>query len=267
MNKILLVEKNKVLINRIENIISGREEIAIETFGSNLVELVRLEQFMKSASLLLIDSDIFESDLTKLLTRIRTNESVKAIPIIIIASKLDKSNAILFAKLGKIDVLMKPFNDVELLEKILKCFSAPLIKSFLQVCQSENGFLLKWNDGYKIGVAEIDEEHKLIVDNFEKLYFSAKNGNGFELYNEILLFLEKYVSFHFEHEEAYQKSISYAGYDEHKSLHDNFRAQVLEQVKILSEKEVTSRDLVKLLLFIKEWVIYHILVEDKKIVR
>lgn len=77
---------------------------------------------------------------------------MKAIPIIIIASKLDKSNAILFAKLGKIDVLMKPFNDVELLEKILKCFSAPLIKSFLQVCQSENGFLLKWNDGYKICV-------------------------------------------------------------------------------------------------------------------
>lgn len=40
-----------MLIKRIENIVSGREEIAIETFGSNLVELVRLEQFMKSASL------------------------------------------------------------------------------------------------------------------------------------------------------------------------------------------------------------------------
>lgn len=60
--------------------------------------------------------------------------------------------------------------------------------------QSGSNFALKWNDNYKIGIKEIDDEHKQIVD-------------------------------HFEYEEKLQKEISYDYSDHHKNLHEDFKFQ------------------------------------------
>jgi hemerythrin len=169
------------------------------------------------------------------------------------------------AKIGNIDVLLKPFNDIELLEKILKYRLAPLIENIKVPIKTVSNFRFKWNDGYKIGVEIIDDEHKQIVDHFEELYFNMSNGRGLKYYEQLLSFLQMYVNDHFEHEEKLQREISYDFADNHKILHENFKSQINQIIEEHKIKEVTNQELIRLTLFIKEWLIHHILVEDKKI--
>lgn len=67
--------------------------------------------------------------------------------------------------------------------------------------------LLQWNDDYAIGVQEIDDEHRSIIERYSILYELMKDGHGHEYYGELILFLNDYVNDHFNHEEQLQKKL------------------------------------------------------------
>lgn len=121
---------------------------------------------------------------------------------------------------------------------------------------------LEWHESLEIGIAAIDQEHKSIVDNFVKLYELMKDGRGHEYYKDLLQFLREYVTIHFEHEEALQKRLRYPYYEDHLNHHNAFKEEVDEMIKSHQLMDVKDIDLVKLNLFIKEWLINHIMKED-----
>lgn len=125
--------------------------------------------------------------------------------------------------------------------------------------------MLKWSEDYKIGVLEIDNEHKEIITRFEKLYSLMREGSGHEYYSEILIFLDDYINTHFSHEESLQLKINYPDYEHHRSIHKAFSDAVVKMTKTKSNVPVTNDDLIKLNLFVKNWLLNHILIEDKKI--
>jgi len=265
MKKISLLEHTGMLIQRIENIINSRNDLIIETINPAFLGIKTIEQLFNDSKCLIIDIDNFESDADAILTKLRQNETFKTLPVLIISSKPNRALILKLAKFGNADVLLKPFNDFELLEKILKHLNAPILENMKAPTNAENSLTLRWDDAYKIGVEIIDEEHKLILDNFEKLYVCVKAGQGLEHYNEIISFLEMYINSHFEHEERLQELIRYDRANEHKSLHENFKTQIFQLVEEHPDKEVTNLDIIKLLFFIKEWIVHHILVEDKSL--
>jgi hemerythrin len=125
--------------------------------------------------------------------------------------------------------------------------------------------MLTWIEDFRIGIDTIDDEHKQIIDQFELLYQSMHSGKGHDLYEEILAFLDGYVENHFIHEETFQAEIGYPQMDEHKALHAFFRDKI-KKLKVKNQgKEVTNHDLIEINLMIKNWLVNHILVEDKKL--
>ncbi len=265
MNKIILFENTEVLRFRIETILTRNEDLIVETISRNLLELSTLSNLLKDTKQLIIDIDNFEGKVDSIINEIRQTETIKKLPILLISSKPDKDLITKVAKFGNTDVLLKPFKDLELLEKVLKYKPAPLIENINVPLKVDTNFSLKWNDGYKVGVTLIDEDHKQIFDSYEKLYLSISDGHGLEYYGEILSFLEYYISSHFEREEKFQAEIAYDLIDLHKSLHDNFKAQIKQLILEQKNIMVSNQALIRLTLFIKEWLIHHILVEDKKI--
>lgn len=131
--------------------------------------------------------------------------------------------------------------------------------------KKEGDFMLIWNSDFEIGVEAIDEEHRGIIKQYEKLYLLMKEGKGHDHFQELLSFLETYIYDHFEHEEHLQQEIDFDRFTEHKGYHDEFKAQVKKIIKTHKNKVASNSDLININLFIKDWLINHILIEDKKI--
>jgi len=118
-----------------------------------------------------------------------------------------------------------------------------------------------WSDAYLLGNTVVDEEHKQLFCLIEKLFHCS--GNEQEVL-AILKELIKYTKFHFAHEEQFMKSINFPYFNDHKQLHKDI---VDKLEKIIQKKgELQLEEFAKkLALFIKENIVAHILIEDKKL--
>lgn len=176
--------------------------------------------------------------------------------------------------------LTKPIDEKKLVEQVLALLHADFAteqtkeKKPLPVEQevilktnifNSQDIKLEWTKQYEIGIELIDQEHRLIVENYNQLYLAVYENKGIEYYGKILDFLMDYVAIHFRHEEALQKQLSYPAAAEHQKLHMAFEKQVKELYASYQDKEICQKDLVLICLFIKKWLLEHILVEDKKI--
>ncbi|WP_417335570.1 bacteriohemerythrin [Halobacteriovorax marinus] len=120
--------------------------------------------------------------------------------------------------------------------------------------------LFEWNDSYLIHVDDMDNEHQILVEKINLLVESL-NTDGckdtLERYNDMC----DYTVEHFTHEEEFMRSFSYSEYDAHKKIHDNL-------LGILRSHEVDikngSVDKQKLVAFLKNWLISHIMGVDTK---
>jgi hemerythrin-like metal-binding protein len=173
--------------------------------------------------------------------------------------------------LGCTDFIIKPFANDTFIRKVVlnlaKSDSSQIkLKNETRVQDEEEGIhMLKWNTAFEIGVQSIDDDHKNIIEHFEKLYLLMKSGHGHAYYPEFLAFLEKYVDTHFKREEALQREIGYDGYDQHLQLHNVFKMKVKELIIAHGNEVASNRDLIRINLFIKDWLIHHILLADHKI--
>lgn len=122
--------------------------------------------------------------------------------------------------------------------------------------------MIEWSDTLKIGVEFVDEEHKTLIDSYQKLYSMMREGKGHAYYKELLDFLEKYVEDHFNHEEKVQLETNYPDAESHKKLHDDFKEKIKEIIEKHGQGEIDNKDLIEINLFLKNWLIQHILEVD-----
>lgn len=128
--------------------------------------------------------------------------------------------------------------------------------------------MIKWKDEYRIGIDEIDEQHKKIFDIANEVYELLKNDFYFDKYDRIVELLEDlkdYAKFHFSFEEDYMLSINYKGYFSQKVAHDRFIEKV-NSFDLDAIDENQDQYVLEILDFIVDWISQHILKSDKKIV-
>jgi len=123
---------------------------------------------------------------------------------------------------------------------------------------------IEWKKDLEIGVEEIDVEHRTIIETFQKLYEKMRIGEGHELYDEIISFLDGYVDNHLVNEENYQEKIGYDDRASHKAKHDEFR-HILKELKEDKLESVSNQELIKINQVMKDWLLHHILEVDMKI--
>lgn len=128
--------------------------------------------------------------------------------------------------------------------------------------------LLVWDESYATGVAEIDEQHMILVHTLNEASVKLANDAGIEQLEQITQDLLAYALYHFETEETLMQEYGY----EEGSPAD--AAMHLEQHRSFSAKVVAVRDGIKtgnpiapadLLAFLNQWLINHILNTDKRL--
>jgi hemerythrin len=124
-----------------------------------------------------------------------------------------------------------------------------------------------WKESLCIGVEGIDEQHKALFDKTEELLKNVNSGvdNHKQECIAAILFLKDYAVKHFQDEEAYQKSIDYPEYEEHKELHESFIQTVLSHEKKMAESDFAEKHVKEFTGTLVAWLVYHVSNTDQKI--
>ena len=141
------------------------------------------------------------------------------------------------------------------------------IAAFLQTIMSgfdiDSSILIKWDDALKVNIQKIDDQHEQLIQMINQLYKVVQTKNPpKDKISSILQSLIKYVQVHFKTEEDLFYQYNYPNSVSHKKEHDKFANQVLEFQKDFELGVQTVG--FELLDFLKNWLVKHILVSDKK---
>jgi hemerythrin len=127
---------------------------------------------------------------------------------------------------------------------------------------------IEWTPDLSVGIEVIDEDHKtffVVADLMECAIRDTPEGMEVILKSALMILLE-YVDGHFLREERAMEAAGYPGYEEHRALHDAFKATVNQFVddydKIINpeQKRATTLTLAK---NVYKWVVYHIVNVDQ----
>ena len=123
--------------------------------------------------------------------------------------------------------------------------------------------LFRWYNKYSVNNEEIDKQHKALFDIFNRLYdFCGENNTKYDL-RLLMSELVSYTKYHFSAEEQYMRSKGFINIDQHISEHKIFtdRIMQLHSKSLLNEHEISK----ELIVYLWDWIINHVMIEDKKI--
>jgi hemerythrin-like metal-binding protein len=125
---------------------------------------------------------------------------------------------------------------------------------------------IQWSDAMLNGVAEIDQQHRILVDTLIEATIKLKGGTSGPLFDQITRDLLAYAIYHFNTEEQLMREYGYADAAPedakmHLAEHRRFSQRVVALRTEAREGSQDSRD--ALLTFLKDWLTNHILGIDK----
>ncbi len=124
-----------------------------------------------------------------------------------------------------------------------------------------------FKDEYRTGIESIDQEHiKLfeIADRAYEVLVDEFIPDKYDYIVEILNELTDYAATHFKHEEEYMMSIRYKKLISHRAEHVEFIDKISQYD--LSEVDENQKGIIlELLEFLNDWLIHHIIENDKLI--
>lgn len=138
-------------------------------------------------------------------------------------------------------------------------------KEFKGVASSEanpNSELFRWESSFETGVAEMDLQHRKLVQMVNDLYKAMRSQKTKQVLNGIVDDLIAYTAQHFKDEEDVMAKAGFPELNQHKKIHKDLVAKVLDvQKKLNSGQAVVGVDLLN---FLKSWLVDHIKGQDKK---
>lgn len=120
-----------------------------------------------------------------------------------------------------------------------------------------------WSNDLATGVDKVDDQHKELFARINRLLDACMSGKGVDEVNNTLDFLMRYVVEHFETEEAAMRRAHYAGYDVHRRLHANFRAEVEKMAHEIRAEGIGRAAVVKVNQTVVAWLNDHIRKADR----
>jgi hemerythrin len=121
---------------------------------------------------------------------------------------------------------------------------------------------IDWLDSYSVGVVEMDNQHKKLIDLINQLHDSMKAGKGNSEISVILNGLSDYTKYHFNSEEKILQENNYPGFIFQQNKHKEFVEKLKEFQQEAGTKSLSIS--IQVSQFLKTWLVEHILVEDKK---
>jgi hemerythrin-like metal-binding protein len=122
---------------------------------------------------------------------------------------------------------------------------------------------LKWDAALDVGVKEMNDEHKVLVEFMNAL--NEINRKGFDK-DEILRAFDRLADFaqkHFQDEEEMMQREGYPSLQEHQRLHASLLHKMVQHRQEYS-RSVTGRLPGSVFDFLKLWMVSHIMIADRK---
>lgn len=122
--------------------------------------------------------------------------------------------------------------------------------------------VIGWKSIYETGIVALDNEHRGLIQEINRLYEAVRDKQGEAVLVDILTMLEKYTVDHFQHEEKLMKEYHYPDLVEHQKIHQ----ELIDEIQEFKKKNTSgTEDLAReLLTFLRVWVLEHILKIDKE---
>jgi hemerythrin len=120
---------------------------------------------------------------------------------------------------------------------------------------------LQWTESLRVGVADVDAQHRTLVELVIELHTAMLEGRGKDLLGSTIDALIDYTVKHFSTEEAYFDAYQYPSATAHRLQHQDFVAKVedfrkgFEQDRLMLSLEIMD--------FLSDWLVKHISRSDK----
>ena len=107
--------------------------------------------------------------------------------------------------------------------------------------------LIEWSDDFSVGVADIDEEHKGLIDLINQLYANLQRGASADEVADFFGEIYANISAHFALEEKIMRESGYQEYAAHKNEHEQLLDEIrdlmdeYEQHSAIDESELSAR--------------------------
>lgn len=128
--------------------------------------------------------------------------------------------------------------------------------------------MIQWKESYRLGIEEIDNQHKKLFEIANRAYELLKNEMLVDKYDHIVSIIEElrdYAKYHFQYEEDYMEKINYRKRLSHKVIHNDF-VEKMNEINLDQVDENQDQYLMNILDFVVQWIEQHILGTDKLIV-
>lgn len=122
---------------------------------------------------------------------------------------------------------------------------------------------IPWSTIYEVGVPLVDKQHVGLVKMINDFYVVIKAAHKREEVFFLLNSLIRYAEEHFRDEEALMAAGRYPELSKHKIEHERLILKVFDLAASYERRETEIDD--DVMAFLKEWLIDHILKEDKKL--
>ena len=127
-----------------------------------------------------------------------------------------------------------------------------------------NNTIVQWHNSYSIGIKLVDDQHKELIKLTNRLFVSCMGGveKTRNTFLDVIHEAVDYVVYHFGTEEKLMERIKYPEFSRHKKEHEAFVREVFNKV----QEYKGGKTLAPLLFvyFLRDWVLDHIAMSDKK---
>ncbi len=124
---------------------------------------------------------------------------------------------------------------------------------------------IEWNSNLEVGIDKIDEQHRELVVALGKLMVSFGDNSAEEEVRRLLLFLNGYVTDHFQTEEALMETYGFPEQEAHKARHKSFIEAFRRLIDEFKENGATTKLAEMAQYNVITWLLNHIGREDKQL--
>lgn len=113
---------------------------------------------------------------------------------------------------------------------------------------------------YRLGIDDIDQQHRTLFDYVERLNTAIANGDRWLAAYQILAELEHWARMHFAVEESLMRICCFPDLVQHMRQHVTFA----EKVAQMKQEALTSDISAKASEFLRNWLEQHVRIDDRK---
>ena len=120
-----------------------------------------------------------------------------------------------------------------------------------------------WDESLSVGIDEIDEDHRRLVDLYNLLQHAVAEGESTDYVDALLEELISCTIWHFKHEERLMLKSGYDAFEDHKLAHRDLidGVRTLQKKFHDNNKFLTSEDFE----YLSNWLTVHIVENDMRL--